>query len=71
MDVIAREATIRHAHAFHARGPQTHTLDVGGQYQWRADGEYHLFSPQTVHKLQLAVRTNNFGVFQEYSKPRQ
>ncbi|MDQ2799363.1 MAG: glutamate synthase large subunit, partial [Armatimonadota bacterium] len=67
MDVIAREATMRHGHAFHARGPQTHTLDVGGQYQWRADGEYHLFSPQTVHKLQLAVRTNNYAVFKEYS----
>ena len=32
-----------------------HTLDVGGQYQWRADGEYHLFNPQTIHKLQKAV----------------
>ena len=67
MDVIAREAAIRHAHAFPGRGTHPHTLDVGGQYQWRADGEYHLFSPQTVHKLQLAVRTDNYAVFKEYS----
>jgi glutamate synthase (ferredoxin) len=67
MDVIAREATIRHAHAFPERGTHPHTLDVGGQYQWRADGEYHLFSPQTVHKLQLAVRTGNYAAFKEYS----
>jgi len=67
MDVIAREATIRHGKAFPDRGVQPHTLDTGGQYQWRADGEYHLFSPQTIHKLQLAVRTNNYQVFQEYS----
>ena len=67
MDVIAREATMRHAHAFPDRGELPQTLDVGGQYQWRAEGEYHLFSPQTIHKLQLAVRTANYGVFQEYS----
>ena len=44
-----------------------HTLDAGGNYQWRADGEYHLFSPQTIHKLQQAVRTADYGVFKEYS----
>ena len=67
MDVIAREATMRHRHAFPDRGELPQTLDVGGQYQWRADGEYHLFSPQTIHKLQQAVRTNNYPVFKEYS----
>ena len=34
--------------------------DVGGQYQWRADGEYHLFNPETIHKLQKAVRTGSY-----------
>ena len=67
MDVLAREATVRHARAFPDRGTHPHTLDVGGQYQWRADGEYHLFSPQTVHKLQQAVRTGDYAVFKEYS----
>ncbi len=67
LDVIAREATIRHAHAFPARGAKPQALEVGGKYQWRSDGEYHLFSPQTVHKLQLAVRTGNRKVFSEYS----
>jgi len=43
-------------------------LDVGGQYQWRADGEQHLFNPQTVHKLQKAVRTNDYKTFKEYSQ---
>ena len=67
LDVIAREATIRHAHAFPDRGVPAHALDAGGNYQWRSDGEYHLFSPQTVHKLQLAVRSNDYKVFGEYS----
>ena len=67
MDVIAREATIRHAQAFPERGAHSRTLDVGGQYQWRSDGEYHLFSPQTVHKLQQAVRNADRRAFTEYS----
>ena len=67
MDVLAREASIRHTHAFPERGTHPHTLDVGGQYQWRADGEYHLFSPQTIHKLQQAVRNADYAVFKEYS----
>src|SRR6185369_6032114 len=50
------------------RAVNNHTLDAGGQYQWRQDGEYHLFNPQTVHKLQLACRTANYKVFKDYSK---
>ena len=68
IDQIAREVLVRHSEAFPDRQVNGHTLDVGGQYQWRADGELHLFNPQTVHKLQKAVRTGSYGVFKEYSK---
>src|SRR5581483_491168 len=67
LDVIAREVQIRHQQAFPDRQVNGHTLDVGGQYQWRADGEVHLFSPQTVHKLQQAVRSADYKAFKEYS----
>ncbi len=67
LDVIAREVQVRHQHAFPDRQVNGHTLDVGGQYQWRADGEVHLFSPQTVHKLQQACRSADYKVFKEYS----
>ena len=67
LDVIAREVQIRHQHAFPDRQVNGHALDVGGQYQWRAGGELHLFNPQTVHKLQQACRTNNYKTFKEYS----
>jgi len=67
LDVLAEEALARHRQAFPERQVNGHVLDVGGQYQWRAEGEYHLFNPQTIHKLQLACRTGNFKVFQEYS----
>ncbi len=68
IDQIARETLARHGHAFPDRPANGHTLEVGGQYQWRVDGELHLFNPQTVHKLQKAVRTADYAVFKEYSK---
>jgi glutamate synthase (NADPH) large chain len=67
-DVIAAEIKARHDHAFPDRSVNGRTLDVGGQYQYRREGEYHLFNPETVHKLQYACRTNNFKVFKEYSE---
>src|SRR5258708_14337167 len=67
MDTVAREVEMRHRYAFPDRSVNSHALDGGGQYQWREDGEYHLFNPQTIHKLQQAVRTNNYKVFKEYS----
>jgi len=68
LDAIAEEARQRHQAAFPERGQQPPTLRPGGQYQWRADGEYHLFNPETIHKLQLAARTNDYKVFQEYCR---
>lgn len=68
VEEVAKEVFLRHRHAFPERQVNGSVLDPGGNYQWRKDGEYHLFNPDTVHKLQLSVRTNNFKVFQEYSK---
>ena len=65
--VIAEETLIRHRNAFSQRNSVSDILDTGGQYQWRYDGEHHMFNPLTIHKLQVACRTNNYSVFQEYS----
>ena len=67
IDVIAQEVLLRHQRAFPERSVNGHVLDVGGQYQWRDGAEYHLFNPQTIHKLQQSVRTNSYQVFKEYS----
>jgi glutamate synthase (ferredoxin) len=67
IDIIAKESKLRHRTGFPERGAHAPTLDVGGQYQYRAGGEYHLFNPESIHKLQLASRTNNYKVFQEYA----
>jgi len=67
LDSLAEEALARFRNAFPERPVNGHVLEVGGQYQWRAEGEFHLFNPQTIHKLQRACRTADFKVFREYS----
>ncbi len=67
-DVIAQEVLMRHAAAFPDRPLERHALPVGGQYQWRADGEHHLFNPETIHRLQKAVRTGSYATFKSYSQ---
>jgi glutamate synthase (ferredoxin) len=67
LDVIAAEVQARHEKAFPERPLNGHVLDAGGHYQYRREGEYHLFNPETVHKLQYACRANNYKVFKEYS----
>ncbi|MSR77667.1 MAG: glutamate synthase large subunit [Candidatus Omnitrophica bacterium] len=68
LEGLAEEVLRRHRHAFPERQVNGAALDPGGQYQWRKDGEYHLFNPKTVHSLQLACRTNNPKAFKEYSE---
>jgi len=66
--VITQEAILRHNHAFPDRPTNGHTLDVGGEYQWRKEGEVHLFSPQTIHTLQKAAREGNYELYKQYAK---
>ena len=65
---IAQETILRHSHAFPAREVNGHVLDAGGEYQWRKDGEAHLFNPQTIHTLQQAVKTGNYELYKQYAK---
>jgi len=63
IDVLAREALAKHSSAHFSTD-----LDKGGNYHYRVGGEYHLFNPQTISKLQHAVRGQNSATFQEFSK---
>jgi glutamate synthase (ferredoxin) len=68
LDIIAEEAIRRHRQGYPEReGDDLPTLEVGGEYQWRKDGEAHLFSPQTIHSLQRATREGNYELFKQYS----
>ena len=67
LDVIEREISMRHHDAFPARPVAKPDLAWGGEYQWRRDGEYHLFNPDTVYKLQHSTRSGQSKVFREYT----
>lgn len=67
LDEIAQETLAKHFVAFHKR-ELTERLPEGGIYSWRKRGEVHLFNPQTIHLLQHATRTNDYGTFKKYSK---
>ena len=69
LDVLAAEVAARHALAFPPNPEERshRTLEVGGEYQWRREGEYHLFNPETVFKLQHATREGRYDIFKEYT----
>jgi glutamate synthase (ferredoxin) len=64
---IATELLARHAKAYPKRVAAEPTLDPGGQYQWRKDGEEHLFNPLTITSLQKATRTGDYQEFKVFS----
>ncbi len=69
LDELAAECEARHRRAFPDR-PELiahRELDFGGEYQWRREGEFHLFNPETVFKLQHATRSKRYEVFKEYT----
>jgi len=67
IDVIATEISQRHNNAYPNREVKQRELEWGGEYQWRRDGEYHLFNPDTVFKLQHATRSGQYEIFREYT----
>ncbi len=68
LDVLAREAQAKHEHAFAPVRESGTDLVGGGNYHWRANGEYHLFNPLTISKLQHAVRQANHDTYREYTE---
>ncbi len=70
LEVIAAEVARRHNIAYPSRPTELahRELTVGGEYQWRREGEYHLFNPETVFKLQHSTRSGRYDVFKQYTK---
>ncbi|MFA6574138.1 MAG: glutamate synthase large subunit, partial [Nocardioides sp.] len=69
LDTVAEEVARRHATAYPRGGilPAHRELEIGGEYQWRREGEPHLFDPDTVFRLQHATRTGRYDVFKQYT----
>ena len=68
LDVLAREALMRHKFAMQPPDDSDTELDIGGSYQYRVRGENHILNPQTISKLQHAVRQSSFSTFQEFAR---
>ena len=69
IEIIAQETIKRHHIAYPPGGeiPGAKKLQIGGEYQWRREGEPHLFDPETVFTLQHATRSKRFDVFKRYT----
>ena len=69
LDVIAQETIARHNIAYPPGGevPGTKRLPIGGEYQWRREGEPHLFDPETVFTLQHSTRNKRYDIFKRYT----
>ncbi|PZR25343.1 MAG: glutamate synthase large subunit [Citrobacter freundii] len=68
LDEIAKEALAKHFFAFSKKDIPVDRLPVGGIYQWKRKGEFHLFNPQTIHLLQYSTQHNDYSTFKKYSK---
>ena len=68
LDEIARETLAKHFFAFSKKEIPIDRLPVGGMYQWKRKGEFHLFNPQTIHLLQQSTKTNDYTTFKKYAK---
>ena len=68
LDIIAEETMLRHNAAFNKLPLSSDALEQGGQYHYRRDGEYHLFNPDTISKLQQSTRSGNYESYKEYSE---
>ena len=69
LDVVAEETATRHRRAYPANPAERahRTLEVGGEYQWRREGEVHLFNPETVFALQHSTRAQRYDLFKDYT----
>jgi glutamate synthase domain-containing protein 2/glutamate synthase domain-containing protein 1/glutamate synthase domain-containing protein 3 len=67
LNEIAREVFYHHHNAYADRDVGPPLLDWGGQYQWRREGEFHLFNPETVFRLQHATREGRYEIFKKYT----
>ncbi|MFZ1530397.1 MAG: glutamate synthase large subunit [Ferruginibacter sp.] len=68
LEEIAKEALVKHFYAFGRKENPVNRLPVGGIYQWKRKGEFHLFNPTTIHLLQYSTRMNDYHLFKKYSK---
>ncbi|MDH4200897.1 MAG: glutamate synthase large subunit, partial [Spirochaetia bacterium] len=68
LNIVAEEAVLTHYNAFGLNLVLANALEVGGEYAWRTRGEEHMWTPDTISRLQKAARTNNYETYKEYAR---
>jgi glutamate synthase (NADPH/NADH) large chain len=68
LEELTKETLMRHTQGYSEQEGRVRTIDAGGEYNWRKDGELHLYNPRTIHTLQEACRNNNYDLFKSYTK---
>jgi len=68
LSVVAEEAVLTHRNAFGSDPVLSNALEAGGEYAYRVRGEEHMWTPDTIAKLQNSTRTNNFATYKEYAR---
>jgi len=67
-EILAKETLLLHREAYQDRGVRFDFLPTGGLYQWKKDGEFHLWNPDSISALQEAVRKNDLNKYLEFSR---
>lgn len=67
LDTISKEVELRHRKAY-SQVAGSRVLESGGQLQWRAEGEEHMYNPETIYTLQTACRTGDYGMYKTFSR---
>ncbi len=68
IDEIEQESLRRHTDAYHRPVPTgSRTLEAGGFYQWRRDGEHHMWNPETIARLQHAAKTGSYATYRQFA----
>lgn len=68
LEEIALENQMRHESAYDENSPYTDTLEIGGYFQCKDDGEIHLYNPETIYMLQRACREGNYNLYKDFTK---
>ena len=68
LEVLTEEVLMHHRAAFPDRDVGVPVLPTGGQYQWRKEGEFHLFNPESIHRLQKSVRTGSYQTYKSFAE---
>lgn len=68
LEELAIENQMRHESAYDVNSPYTDTLEIGGVFQAKEDGELHMYNPETIYMLQKACREGDYGLFKSYTK---